>query len=86
MVDNKSIENFVSQEIVDKLSLKIKKLTRPYMVASSKGGRGSSHSCLVKFTLEKSIVTRYGVTWHHLRCVTYCWLDPGSLTRNPTLQ
>ena len=56
IIDSGSTENFVSQEMVDKLSLGTETLTKPYKVAWFKGGGEIpvSHRCLVKFSIGKN--------------------------------
>ena len=56
VIDSGSIENFVSQEMVDKLALRIEQLSSPYKVAWFKEGCEVlvNIRCLVKFSIGKN--------------------------------
>ena len=56
VIDSGSTKNFVSQEMVDKLSLETEKLVKPYKVAWFKEGVEvpKTHRCLVKFSISKN--------------------------------
>ncbi|XP_072971838.1 uncharacterized protein, partial [Typha angustifolia] len=56
IIDSGSTENFVAQEMVDKLNLKTDKLHKPYKIAWFKGGGEVpvTTRCLIKFSIGKS--------------------------------